>query len=211
MPSSPSAHDQCAGSCVIADFGLSKIIPSLEAVDIPANAFSMSRSDSGWSSASGRESPPIRKQPSSPQQFPATPASTLDTNSIFSPSSESQQATFCFKTLCGSPLYVAPELCQPPWLSPAERGYGLRVDIWAVGVMTVALLVNAFPFTGDTTEEIMQKVRIDCVLGHLACARCQLTFPDARWPRASTPHFLTLTPSRAGPSAGWAASSCRAC
>ena len=63
----------------------------------------------------------------------------------------------CFHTPCGSPLYVAPELCNATHL--AQEGYGMRVDVWAVGVMTYALLVSQFPFNGETNSEIMAQVR----------------------------------------------------
>lgn len=48
-------------------------------------------------------------------------------------------------TVCGTPTYVAPEILL-------ETGYGLKVDIWAMGVILFILLcgcktmLNAFHF-----------------------------------------------------------------
>uniref|UniRef100_A0A4W5JSX3 Protein kinase domain-containing protein n=1 Tax=Hucho hucho TaxID=62062 RepID=A0A4W5JSX3_9TELE len=42
-------------------------------------------------------------------------------------------------TVCGTPTYVAPEII-------AETGYGLKVDIWAVGVIAYILLCGFPPF-----------------------------------------------------------------
>ncbi|KAL0598228.1 Serine/threonine-protein kinase DCLK1 [Plecturocebus cupreus] len=44
-------------------------------------------------------------------------------------------------TVCGTPTYVAPEII-------AETGYGLKVDIWAAGVITYILLCGFPPFRG---------------------------------------------------------------
>lgn len=42
-------------------------------------------------------------------------------------------------TVCGTPTYVAPEIL-------AETGYGLPVDMWALGVITYILLCGFPPF-----------------------------------------------------------------
>lgn len=42
-------------------------------------------------------------------------------------------------TVCGTPTYVAPEILS-------EIGYGLEVDMWAVGVITYILLCGFPPF-----------------------------------------------------------------
>ena len=51
----------------------------------------------------------------------------------------------------GSPLYMAPELCQ-------ERQYDNKVDVWATGVITFALLTGTAPFSGRSKQEIYQQV-----------------------------------------------------
>uniref|UniRef100_A0A803TSV2 Serine/threonine-protein kinase DCLK2 n=1 Tax=Anolis carolinensis TaxID=28377 RepID=A0A803TSV2_ANOCA len=49
-------------------------------------------------------------------------------------------------TVCGTPTYVAPEII-------AETGYGLKVDIWAAGVITYILLCGFPPFRGNNVQE----------------------------------------------------------
>ena len=51
----------------------------------------------------------------------------------------------------GSPLYMAPELCK-------EIDYDNKVDVWATGVITYALLTGAAPFSGRTKAEIYDQV-----------------------------------------------------
>ena len=51
----------------------------------------------------------------------------------------------------GSPLYMAPELCK-------ESQYDNKVDVWATGVITFALLTGTAPFSGRTKPEIYNKV-----------------------------------------------------
>lgn len=58
-----------------------------------------------------------------------------------------------FYTPCGSPMYAPPEIVPPC------SGYGLKVDIWSLGVVSVALLVGAFPFDSARTEDVLQLVR----------------------------------------------------
>lgn len=43
-------------------------------------------------------------------------------------------------TVCGTPTYVAPEIL-------AETGYGVKVDVWATGVIMYILLVGFPPFS----------------------------------------------------------------
>lgn len=42
-------------------------------------------------------------------------------------------------TVCGTPTYVAPEILE-------ETGYGLKVDMWAAGVITYIMLCGFPPF-----------------------------------------------------------------
>ncbi|XP_076359550.1 serine/threonine-protein kinase DCLK1-like isoform X1 [Tachypleus tridentatus] len=48
--------------------------------------------------------------------------------------------------VCGTPTYVAPEIL-------AETGYGLKVDIWAAGVITYILLSGFPPFVSETNDQ----------------------------------------------------------
>ncbi|XP_066516917.1 serine/threonine-protein kinase DCLK1-like isoform X2 [Hoplias malabaricus] len=72
-------------------------------------------------------------------------------------------------TVCGTPTYVAPEII-------AETGYGLKVDIWAAGVITYILLCGFPPFRGSTED---QEALFDQIL------MGQLDFPLPYWDNVS--------------------------
>ena len=59
---------------------------------------------------------------------------------------------FCFQ-VCGTPTYVAPEIL-------AETGYGVKVDVWATGVIMYILLVGFPPFSSRTNnqEELFDQI-----------------------------------------------------
>ena len=48
---------------------------------------------------------------------------------------------------CGTPAYIAPEILR-------NKGYGLNVDIWSVGVVLFAMLYGTVPFKAQTMEEL---------------------------------------------------------
>ncbi|XP_071359659.1 serine/threonine-protein kinase DCLK2 isoform X2 [Trachinotus anak] len=68
-------------------------------------------------------------------------------------------------TVCGTPTYVAPEII-------AESGYGLKVDIWAAGVITYILLCGFPPFRSESNlqEDLFDQI----LLG-------RLEFPSPYW------------------------------
>ncbi|XP_077333146.1 serine/threonine-protein kinase DCLK2 isoform X4 [Lithobates pipiens] len=68
-------------------------------------------------------------------------------------------------TVCGTPTYVAPEII-------AETGYGLKVDIWAAGVITYILLCGFPPFRSDNNlqEDLFDQILIG-----------KLEFPSPYW------------------------------
>ncbi|XP_066137152.1 serine/threonine-protein kinase DCLK2 isoform X2 [Saccopteryx bilineata] len=68
-------------------------------------------------------------------------------------------------TVCGTPTYVAPEII-------AETGYGLKVDIWAAGVITYILLCGFPPFR---SENNLQEDLFDQILTG------KLEFPAPYW------------------------------
>ncbi|KAM9437076.1 LOW QUALITY PROTEIN: serine/threonine-protein kinase DCLK1a [Salvelinus alpinus] len=72
-------------------------------------------------------------------------------------------------TVCGTPTYVAPEII-------AETGYGIKVDIWAAGVITYILLCGFPPFRGSSDD---QEVLFDQIL------MGQLEFPLPYWDNVS--------------------------
>lgn len=51
----------------------------------------------------------------------------------------------------GTLPYKAPELIQ-------RKQYNEKVDIWAVGVITIMLLFGRFPFAGSSEHEIKEKI-----------------------------------------------------
>ncbi|MQL86770.1 hypothetical protein Taro_019298 [Colocasia esculenta] len=51
------------------------------------------------------------------------------------------------ETLCGSPLYMAPEIMQ-------LQKYDAKADLWSVGVILFQLLTGKTPFTGNSQIEV---------------------------------------------------------
>ncbi|XP_044057375.1 serine/threonine-protein kinase DCLK1-like isoform X1 [Siniperca chuatsi] len=72
-------------------------------------------------------------------------------------------------TVCGTPTYVAPEIV-------AEMGYGLKVDIWAAGVIMYILLCGFPPFRGSGED---QEALFEQILRGL------LDFPSPYWDNVS--------------------------
>uniref|UniRef100_A0A3B5AN25 Protein kinase domain-containing protein n=1 Tax=Stegastes partitus TaxID=144197 RepID=A0A3B5AN25_9TELE len=68
-------------------------------------------------------------------------------------------------TICGTPTYVAPEIL-------CETGYGVAVDIWALGVILYILLCGFPPFRSQDRdqEELFQLIK-----------QAQLHFPSPYW------------------------------
>ena len=48
--------------------------------------------------------------------------------------------------MCGTPTYAAPEIL-------AECGYGLKVDVWATGVILYILLSGVAPFSSSSEDQ----------------------------------------------------------
>lgn len=80
-------------------------------------------------------------------------------------------------TVCGTPTYVAPEII-------AETGYGLKVDIWAAGVITYILLCGFPPFR---SENNVQDELFDQIL------RGKLEFPSPDWDTISLPAKMLIS------------------
>ena len=48
-------------------------------------------------------------------------------------------------TICGTPLYMAPQLVE-------ERNYSYKADLWSLGVLYFELLTGKHPFEGKSFE-----------------------------------------------------------
>ncbi|XP_052125564.1 serine/threonine-protein kinase GA29083 isoform X2 [Frankliniella occidentalis] len=57
-----------------------------------------------------------------------------------------QKVTEPLFSVCGTPTYVAPEIL-------AETGYGLKIDVWAAGVILYILLCGFPPFVSTTNDQ----------------------------------------------------------
>jgi serine/threonine-protein kinase ULK/ATG1 len=51
------------------------------------------------------------------------------------------------ETLCGSPLYMAPEVMQ-------AQKYDAKADLWSVGVILYQLVTGIPPFNGDNQIQV---------------------------------------------------------
>eukprot|EP00917_Polyrhabdina_sp_WS-2016_P018348 GHVP01039542.1.p1 GENE.GHVP01039542.1~~GHVP01039542.1.p1 ORF type:complete len:323 (-),score=31.83 GHVP01039542.1:110-1078(-) len=54
------------------------------------------------------------------------------------------------RQLCGSPHYVAPELIN--------RAYGMKVDMWSVGVIIFLMLYGRYPFEGRDQRTVIHQI-----------------------------------------------------
>ncbi|KAI9116031.1 hypothetical protein K1719_012961 [Acacia pycnantha] len=55
------------------------------------------------------------------------------------------------ETLCGSPLYMAPEIMQ-------LQKYDYKADLWSVGVILFQLVTGRTPFTGSNQMQLLQNI-----------------------------------------------------
>lgn len=56
------------------------------------------------------------------------------------------------QTKLGSNLTMAPEVMQ-------RHPYGIKADIWSIGVVFYQLLEGTYPFKGRNIEAIMEKIK----------------------------------------------------
>ncbi|ONL96437.1 Serine/threonine-protein kinase ATG1c [Zea mays] len=78
------------------------------------------------------------------------------------------------ETLCGSPLYMAPEVMQ-------GQKYDAKADLWSVGVILYQLVTGIPPFNGDNQIQLLKnilrthEIRLpsDCELSHDCIDLCR--------------------------------------
>jgi len=59
----------------------------------------------------------------------------------------------CFKTMCGTPSYVACEVLK-------RLPYGIQADMWSIGVIVYSLLAGYQPFRGDNDDALKTAIMI---------------------------------------------------
>ena len=71
------------------------------------------------------------------------------------------------RTVCGTPIYLAPEIIK-------EQGHDERVDIWCIGVLLFELTTGSVPFKGNDIETLKSNIL------HLKISWPKEMNPDAR-------------------------------
>ena len=59
--------------------------------------------------------------------------------------------TLLTDTVCGSPLYMAPELLQ-------NHKYNLKTDIWSIGIIMYEIVMKNHPFKSNNISDLMNKI-----------------------------------------------------
>jgi serine/threonine-protein kinase ULK2 len=62
-----------------------------------------------------------------------------------------------FGTICGSPLYMAPEIMS-------KNKYGNKVDLWSLGVIIFEMLYGTVPFKGKNIIELIKNIETKTVV-----------------------------------------------
>ncbi|KAG5497447.1 hypothetical protein JIQ42_03933 [Leishmania sp. Namibia] len=62
-----------------------------------------------------------------------------------------QNTMACAKTVCGTPYYFSPELCQ-------SKPYNNKSDVWALGVVFYETLTLHRPFNAKTLKDLLRKI-----------------------------------------------------
>lgn len=81
--------------------------------------------------------------------------------------------------VCGTPTYVAPEILM-------ETGYGLKIDVWAAGIILYILLCGFPPFVSPDNQ---QEPLFDAILSGI------FEFPEPYWVKSKKKllsSFLTI-------------------
>lgn len=79
--------------------------------------------------------------------------------------------------VCGTPTYVAPEILM-------ETGYGLKIDVWAAGIILYILLCGFPPFVSPDNQ---QEPLFDAILSGV------FEFPEPYWVKRFKLYIETST------------------
>jgi serine/threonine protein kinase len=74
------------------------------------------------------------------------------------------------QTLCGTPLYLAPEVLT----NSQTDGYGRAVDMWSIGVILYVMLCGYAPFDDSQPHAILEHVK-----------KAEFDFPEREWASVS--------------------------
>lgn len=64
-----------------------------------------------------------------------------------------QNTLACARTVCGTPYYFSPELCQ-------SKPYNNKSDVWALGVVCYEMLTLQRPFNAKSLKELLKKILV---------------------------------------------------
>jgi serine/threonine protein kinase len=64
-----------------------------------------------------------------------------------------QNTMACAKTVCGTPYYFSPEICQ-------SKPYNNKSDVWALGVCFYEMLTLNRPFNAKSLKELLKKILV---------------------------------------------------
>lgn len=54
--------------------------------------------------------------------------------------------------IAGTPFYMAPEVVN-------GESYGVKADMWSIGVLLYIMMSGYLPFNGKTTEKVFERIR----------------------------------------------------
>jgi serine/threonine protein kinase len=68
-----------------------------------------------------------------------------------------------FNTLCGSPLYMAPEIVLPLTnkdnkLKKPDKIYTIKADLWSIGIILYEMITGKYPITPKTLHHLPQQL-----------------------------------------------------
>jgi serine/threonine protein kinase len=71
------------------------------------------------------------------------------------------QANQEFNTLCGSPLYMAPEIVihMANKVKKSERSYTVKADLWSVGLILLEMIIGKFPIKAQSLYHLPEKLK----------------------------------------------------